>query len=79
MPRWVGTRGYEVELIWLDRRPVLRVCQRVETRLYVLAYCTTVDAVAELVDLADLVEVVELRREGPRPYHRRLCIVPRWQ
>ncbi len=62
MPRWVGTRGYEVEAIILNDRPVLRVCQRIEERLYLIAYARSVAEVALHVDLADLVEVVELRR-----------------
>lgn len=60
MARWVGTRGYEVEAIILDKRQVLRVCQRCEDRLYLIAYCRSVAAVAEHVDLASLVEVAEI-------------------
>jgi hypothetical protein len=62
MTRWVGERGYEVEAITLDHRQVLRVSQRVEGRRYLITYAKTVGEVAGLVDLASLVEVVELRR-----------------
>ena len=62
MVRWVGVRGYEVEAIILDDRQLLRVSQRVGTSRYLITYATTVREVAEHVDLASLVEVVELRR-----------------
>ncbi|GLX06782.1 transposase [Microbispora sp. NBRC 16548] len=58
MSRWVGADGYEVAVITLDGRPRFRVRQLG----YTIAYCRTVAELAQHVDLADLVEVVELRR-----------------
>jgi len=62
MPKWVGLHGYEVECIMLDHRQVLRVSQRIGGRRCLIGYCPTVEAVAGMVDLATLVEVVEFRR-----------------
>ncbi|GII34640.1 transposase [Planotetraspora mira] len=56
MTKWVGVHGYEIEAIVLNGR------QRLRVRLYgyLVAYCMSVAEVARHVDLADLVEVVEL-------------------
>lgn len=62
MARWVGVNGYEVEAIVLDDRQVLRVSQRFGRRRYFIAYCRSVAEVEQHLDLASLVEVVELRR-----------------
>lgn len=58
MSRWVGVGGYEVDVIVLNRRQVLRV----RHLGYHIAYCRTVGELARVVDLADLVEVIELSR-----------------
>ncbi|MFF4776826.1 transposase [Microtetraspora fusca] len=59
MARWVGTDGYEVEHILLDRRPVLRVSRTVSGVRFLVAYCGSVAEVRGHVDLATLVEVVD--------------------
>lgn len=67
MPIWVGLRGYEVECIWLDRRQVLRLSQRVGGNRYLIDYCGSVDELLQHgIDLADLVEVAELGIPGSR-------------
>ncbi|MCC5574451.1 hypothetical protein IMZ11_02195 [Microtetraspora sp. AC03309] len=62
MALWRGINGYEVEHIMLGNRPTLRVSKRVRGARVLVAYCRSVREVAEHVDLADLVEVVELPR-----------------
>lgn len=57
---WHGPRGIQVEPITLDRRPRLRITQTVGGRTYLIGYAASVREVAEHVDLADLVEVVDL-------------------
>jgi hypothetical protein len=59
--RWVGVDGFEVELVVLDRLPILRISQRVGRTRYWHADCRTPAEVAEHVDLADLVEVIPIR------------------
>jgi hypothetical protein len=51
-----------VELIILDDHPRLRVSIWTRWGRYLIAYCRTVDEVAEHVELGDLVELIELRR-----------------
>ncbi|KAA9379650.1 transposase [Microbispora cellulosiformans] len=58
MSRWVGVDGWEVAVVELDGRPVFRV----RHLGYHICYARSVAGVAQHVDLADLVEVVELRR-----------------
>jgi hypothetical protein len=57
---WRGPDGITVEVIILDRRPLLRVTQTVRGRRYRLGDCARPSEVALYVDLADLVEVIEL-------------------
>jgi hypothetical protein len=59
---WHGPNGITVEPIILNDRPRLRVTQTVNGRRYLLGYCANVRQVAKHVDLADLVEVIPLRR-----------------
>ncbi len=56
MARWVGTGGYTVEAIVLNDRQVLRI----RCLGYHVAYCRSVAELGRLLDLADLVEVIEL-------------------
>jgi hypothetical protein len=56
----VGLDGYEVEAINLNGRQRFRISQQVGGRRYLVAYVRTVAEVASHLDLADLVEVVEL-------------------
>jgi hypothetical protein len=58
MSRWVGVNGWEVDTVALGGRQLLRV----RHLGYHVAYCRSVAEVAAHVDLADLVEVVRLRR-----------------
>ncbi|MFC0862431.1 transposase [Sphaerimonospora cavernae] len=58
MSRWVGVDGWEVGVITLDGRQLFRV----RHLGYLVSYCTTVAVVARHIDLADLVEVVDLPR-----------------
>jgi len=57
--RWVGTDGWTVEAVVKHGRPLLRVRQYGFHEMD----AATVDEVAALFDLADLVEVAELRSE----------------
>jgi hypothetical protein len=61
-PRWVGPGNVEVEHIILDGRSTLRVCWRRGSRRYVVAYCRSIRELTQHVELADLVEVIELKR-----------------
>lgn len=56
---WRGPRGLLVEVIVLDRSPLYRISQHVNGRRYHLAYAHDVAGIAEHVDLADLVEVLQ--------------------
>lgn len=56
-----------MELIILDDHPRLRVSVWTRWGRFWVAYCRTVDEVAEYVELGDLVELIELRR----PSHAR--------
>ncbi|GAA0403301.1 hypothetical protein GCM10009530_64130 [Microbispora corallina] len=58
MSRWVGGDGWEIDAVVLNGRQLLRV----RHLGYHVAYCASVRDVARHVDLADLVEVVTLRR-----------------
>ncbi|KAB8184441.1 transposase [Microbispora catharanthi] len=57
MRRWVSSEGHEVDSIVIEGRPLLRV----RHLGYHIGYCASVAEVAAHVDLADLVEVVDLR------------------
>lgn len=59
MARWRGPNGIEIEVIQLDQRHLIKVCQRVNGHRYLIGYCATVAEVAEHVDLADLVELID--------------------
>ncbi|GAA3797430.1 hypothetical protein GCM10022226_15990 [Sphaerisporangium flaviroseum] len=61
----MGGRGFEVQAIKLDGRPLLRVRQYG----FLVAYCRSVTEVAAHVDLDELVELITLpnaaaRRQG---------------
>ncbi|WP_169950039.1 transposase [Microbispora sp. H11081] len=58
MRRWVSSEGHEIDPVVIEGRPLLRV----RHLGYHVGYCASVAEVAAHVDLADLVEVVELRR-----------------
>lgn len=60
MSVWRGPSGIAVEVILLDGYPKLRVTRTVQGRRYWVAYCLNTDELAEIVDLADLVEVIPL-------------------
>ncbi|GAA0386210.1 hypothetical protein GCM10009530_41490 [Microbispora corallina] len=60
MRKWVGVNGYEVDCVVLDGRGLLRV----RHLGYHVGFCASVAEVARYVDLADLVEVVELPPVG---------------
>ncbi|MFI7448045.1 hypothetical protein ACIBQX_11155 [Nonomuraea sp. NPDC049714] len=62
MATWHGPDGILIEPIILNDRPRLRVTQTVNGRRYLIAYCASVKQVAKHVALADLVEVIPLRR-----------------
>ncbi|GLW20047.1 transposase [Microbispora triticiradicis] len=66
MRRWVSAEGHEVDSVVIEGRRLLRV----RHLGYHVGFCATVEEVAVHVDLADLVEVVDLRRAG-RPHARR--------
>ncbi|MEU8151815.1 transposase [Nonomuraea sp. NPDC048901] len=57
---WRGPGGIEVEAIVLDRTPLYKITQKVNNRRYFVADCRTVRDVEQHVDLADLVEVIQL-------------------
>ena len=67
---WYGPKGMQVEPIVLNERPALRVTQTYGDRMYLIAYCRSVAEVSEYVDLADLVEVVDL---ASRNYRSSVC------
>ncbi|GIH26089.1 hypothetical protein Aph01nite_43990 [Acrocarpospora phusangensis] len=58
---WHGPKGIEVEVIVLDKRPLIRVTRVIPEhgRMH-LGFCATPREVAALVDLASLVEVIQL-------------------
>lgn len=56
MHKWVGVGGYEVDPVVIEGRQLLRV----RHLGYHIGFCSSVAEVARYVDLADLVEVVEL-------------------
>ncbi|MEV4460368.1 transposase [Microbispora sp. NPDC004025] len=58
MRRWVSPEGHEVDLVVIEGRGLLRV----RHLGYHVGYCASVEEVAAHLDLADLVEVVDLRR-----------------
>ncbi|GAA2656650.1 hypothetical protein GCM10010412_026800 [Nonomuraea recticatena] len=62
MTRWLSPDGIEVEHIVRDERPCLRVSHRVNGRRYHVADCWSPEQVALHVDLASLVEVVDLQQ-----------------
>jgi hypothetical protein len=57
---WRGPDGILIEPIVLEQRPCLKITQDVGGRRYLLGYATRVQEVARRVDLADLVEVIQL-------------------
>jgi hypothetical protein len=57
--RWHGPDGVEVEIIVLNVAPLYKVSQTVNGRRYHVAYAATIERLAEHVELADLVEVVD--------------------
>ncbi|RBQ21635.1 transposase [Spongiactinospora rosea] len=57
MGRWVSQDGHEVEAVVLDSRSMLRVQRWYGDVRYLIAYCTSVQEVAKIVDLATLTEV----------------------
>lgn len=59
MTRWHGPDGVEVEIIVLNVAPLYKVSQTVNGRRYHVAYAATIERLAEHVELADLVEVVD--------------------
>lgn len=59
MATWRGPRGIEIEVIQLDARCLYKVTQTVRSHRYLLGYCASVAEVAEHVDLADLVELID--------------------
>jgi hypothetical protein len=67
---WCGPGGIEIEVIVLNVAPLFKVTQTVNGRRYHLAYTATVDSLAQWVDLADLVEVIQhpaaRRQTAPR-------------
>ncbi|WP_432922758.1 transposase [Microbispora sp. CA-135349] len=56
MRRWVSSQGHEVDPVVIEGRQLLRV----RHLGYHVGYCASVAEVAGHVDLADLVEVVDL-------------------
>ncbi|MBE3013912.1 transposase [Microbispora sp. NEAU-D428] len=56
MHRWVSSEGHEVDPVVIEGRLLLRV----RHLGYHVGYCASVAEVAAHVDLADLVEVVDL-------------------
>ncbi|MEV4059749.1 transposase [Nonomuraea dietziae] len=68
MARWLSPGGIEVEHIIREGRPCLRVSHRVNGQLYHVADCWSPAQVAMHVDLASLIEVVDL--EKVRRRHR---------
>ncbi|MEU7894221.1 hypothetical protein AB0B45_15330 [Nonomuraea sp. NPDC049152] len=66
LPIWRPAAGHEIELIILNGRPCLRVSQWIAGRRYLIAYAWNVRQVAQHVDLADLVEVVDLTEAKKR-------------
>jgi hypothetical protein len=57
---WRGPDGILIEPIVLQQRPCLKITQDVNGRRYLIGYATRVQEVARHVDLADLVEVIQL-------------------
>ncbi|GAA2420576.1 hypothetical protein GCM10010404_93690 [Nonomuraea africana] len=66
MVLWCSPNGYEVEHIILNGRECLRVSHWVGGRHYFVAYCWHPRQVAQHVNLADLVEVVDLQQVRAR-------------
>ncbi|MGW5689341.1 hypothetical protein [Nonomuraea sp. NPDC003754] len=60
MVLWLGPDDMEVEHIILSGRECLRVSHWVRGQRHLVAYCWTPKAVAQHVDLSELVEVVDL-------------------
>ncbi|MEU6412758.1 transposase [Microbispora sp. NPDC046933] len=56
MRRWVSSEGYEVDPVVIEGRQLLRV----RHLGFHIGYCASVAEVAAHVELADLVEVVDL-------------------
>ncbi|MGW4412966.1 hypothetical protein ACWEJ6_54020 [Nonomuraea sp. NPDC004702] len=60
MTRWHGPRGILVEVITLGARQRIKVTQTVNGRRYLLGYYGAIAQIVHHVDLADLVEVIDL-------------------
>ncbi|MEU4511798.1 hypothetical protein AB0G05_20080 [Nonomuraea wenchangensis] len=58
MAVWSGPGGITVEVIQLESRALMKVCQVVNGRRYLLGYCATIGELTRYADLADLVEVI---------------------
>ncbi|NJP26454.1 transposase [Microbispora hainanensis] len=56
MHRWMSSEGHEVDVVVIEGRALLRV----RHLGYHIGYCASVAEVAAHLDLADLVEVVDL-------------------
>jgi hypothetical protein len=63
MRRWVSSEGHEVDPVVIEGRGLLRV----RHLGYHIGYCASVAEVAAHVDLADLVEVVDLPHASRAP------------
>lgn len=60
MTCWHGPHGILVEVITLGPRQRIKVTQTVNGRRYLLGYYGTIAQIVHHVDLADLVEVIDL-------------------
>ncbi|MFI7419477.1 hypothetical protein [Nonomuraea sp. NPDC049684] len=71
MTRWHGPRGILVEIITLGARQRIKVTQTVNGRRYLLGYYGAIAQIVRHVDLADLVEVVDLHAFASRKSSRK--------
>ncbi|RSN12781.1 hypothetical protein DMB42_11425 [Nonomuraea sp. WAC 01424] len=62
MTRWHGPNGILVEIITLGEKQRFKVTKTVGQRRYLLGYYGTIGQIVQHVDLADLVEVIPLRK-----------------
>ncbi|MDF5757749.1 hypothetical protein [Spongiactinospora sp. TRM90649] len=60
--RWVSDDGHEIEAIVLDACPLLRVDRRYGGHRYHVGYFPTVEALAMIVDIATLTEIIDFPR-----------------
>ncbi|MFB4280876.1 hypothetical protein ACBJ59_36690 [Nonomuraea sp. MTCD27] len=61
MAIWRGPDGLIVEIIVLNRSPLYKISQMIKGHRYFVAYAHDVDTLTKHVELADLVEVIDLR------------------